>query len=159
MIPSCHSAGTRPVFHIRANREWREMLTGSSAYLSSSGWIPSEPAARPFFNFRIARLISPNVGASSGTVRSGMAQAASESRSGHYWQVDGSMCSGNESASTPWFPELNGMADRCPATLGHHRRCLSDAVRDLWLSSWLCTTLGVHCASLTPSSASSAGHV
>jgi len=87
---SRHSAGTRSVFHTREQKMERDADWFLSV-LISSGWVPSEPAARPFFNFRIGCLTSPSVGASSGTVRSGTARAASESRSFcfHGWKQKG----------------------------------------------------------------------
>ena len=83
MTPSFHSTGTLPLRHTRWNSSCSALLTGSSAHFSSSGQIPSSPAARPFFNFLIARRTSSSAGASDAMSGAGLAVDDSMSRSAH----------------------------------------------------------------------------
>ena len=80
MIPSFHSAGILPVDQTLAKSLQNASLIGPSAALRSSGVMPSEPAALPFF--RIALTISVVVGMSasiSGSVGAARARLFSSS--------------------------------------------------------------------------------
>ena len=80
-MPSFHSAGTLPVDHTLVMTLCKALLVGFSAPFRSSAVMPSAPAARPFFNRRIALVTSCNIGTSSETVTSGVAESAKSSRS------------------------------------------------------------------------------
>jgi len=62
MMPSLQSACTIPVFQTRWNIFKSGSTTESTAHFRSSGGRPSAPGARPFFNFRMARLTSSRCG-------------------------------------------------------------------------------------------------
>jgi len=60
-MPSFHSAGTLPVDHTLLMTLCKASLIGFLAPFSSSAVMPSAPAARPFFNHRIALVTSCNI--------------------------------------------------------------------------------------------------
>ena len=80
-MPSFHSAGTLPVDHTLVMTLCKASLIGFSAPFRCSAVMPSAPAARPFFNRRIALVTSCNIGTSSEIVTSGVAESAKSSRS------------------------------------------------------------------------------
>ena len=80
-MPSFHSAGTLPVDHTLVMTLCKASLIGFSAPFRSSAVMLSAPAARPFFNRRIALVTSCNIGTSSETITSGVAESAKSSRS------------------------------------------------------------------------------
>ena len=82
-MPSFRSAGTLPVDHTLMTTLCKASLIGFLAPFRSYAVMPSAPAARPFFNRRIALVTSCNIGrsTSSETVTSGVAESAKSSRS------------------------------------------------------------------------------
>ena len=81
IMSSFHSAGIFPDLQTAQNRLCKALLTGSRAHFNSSGGMLSQPAARPFFSFRIARWTSSRVGASSAISVSGVVSLARSSSS------------------------------------------------------------------------------
>ena len=79
-MPSCQSAGTMPDLQSWINTEYKSRLTGPLAHFSTSGAIPSEPVARPLFNFLMAQITLLTVGSSVLTFGSGTAEMDSDSR-------------------------------------------------------------------------------
>jgi len=80
-MPSCQSAGTMPDLQTWINRVCKVRLTRPRAHFSSSGGIPSEPAAWTFFSILIAQMTSSStVGSLVLTFGSWTAEMDSDSR-------------------------------------------------------------------------------
>jgi len=109
-MPSFQADGMHPDLHTWMNSECRALETGPIAHFSSSGGMPSGPAARPFLSFEMACATSSRVGSSTEMWGSVVASSASASKAVEgvpsWWFSAASKCSCQRCRDSAW--ELHG---------------------------------------------------